>query len=356
MKPKIAFLPGDGVGPEVTRAALRVLEACVPHETREGLVGGAAIDATGDPLPPETVAICQESEVVFLGAVGGPKWEAGAVRPEQGLLRLRRALDVYANLRPARYLGLPTPLKESLVRQADILVVRELSGGVYFGEPRFEKPEEAVDTWRQTREEVKRVAHVAFKLARRRRKHVTSVDKANVLAASRLWRRVVIEVAAEYPDVTLEHRYVDAASFEILRVPHKFDVLLTDNIFGDILSDEAAAIAGSIGVLPSASLGPGPGLYEPIHGAAPDIAGKGIANPTGAILTVALMLEHVFRRPQMARAVEKAMVAALREVRTPDIGGHATTTELTDAVLRNLSWSRWSSDSEEEAVGAEWGV
>ena len=356
MKPKVAVLPGDGIGPEVTRAALRVLEACLPHAARVGLVGGTAIDASGDPLPPETVSLCRESDVVFLGAVGGPKWEAAAVRPEQGLLRLRRTLDVYANLRPARYLGLPTPLKESLVRQADILVVRELSGGVYFGEPRYEKPEEAVDTWRQTRDEVLRVAHVAFKLARRRKKHVTSVDKANVLAASRLWRRVVIEVAAEYPDVTLEHRYVDAASFEILRVPHAFDVILTDNIFGDILSDEAAAIAGSIGVLPSASLGPGPGLYEPIHGAAPDIAGKGIANPTGAILTVAMMLEHAFRRPQMARAVEKATVAALREVRTPDIGGHATTDQLTEAVLKNLSWSRWSNDTEEEPVGAEWGV
>ena len=356
MKPKLAVLPGDGIGPEVTRAALRVLEACLPYEAREALIGGAAIDATGDPLPPETVALCRESEVVFLGAVGGPKWEAAAVRPEQGLLGLRRTLDVYANLRPARYLGLPTPLKESLVRQADLLVVRELSGGVYFGEPRYEKPEEAVDTWRQTRDEVLRVAHVAFKLARRRKKHVTSVDKANVLAASRLWRRVVIEVAADYPDVTLVHRYVDAASFEILRVPHAFDVILTDNLFGDILSDEAAAIAGSIGVLPSASLGPGPGLYEPIHGAAPDIAGKGIANPTGAILTVAMMLEHAFRRPQIARAVEKATVAALREVRTPDIGGHATTDQLTEAVLKNLSWSRWSNDTEEEPVGAEWGV
>jgi 3-isopropylmalate dehydrogenase len=237
-----------------------------------------------------------------------------------------------------------------------MLVVRELSGGVYFGEPRYEKPDEAVDTWRQTRDEVLRVAHVAFKLARRRKKLVTSVDKANVLAASRLWRRVVSEVAAEYPDVTLEHRYVDAASFEILRVPHAFDVILTDNIFGDILSDEAAAIAGSIGVLPSASLGPGPGLYEPIHGAAPDIAGKGIANPTGAILTIAMMLEHAFRRPQMARAVEKATVAALCEVRTPDIGGHASTDQLTEAVLKNLSWSRWSNDTEEEPVGAEWGV
>jgi len=356
MKPKLAVLPGDGIGPEVTRAALRVLEACLPVETREAPIGGAAIDATGEALPQATVALCRESDVVLLGAVGGPKWEGGAVRPEQGLLGLRRALDVYANLRPARFLGLPTPLKESLVRQADILVVRELSGGVYFGEPRQEGEQEALDSWRQTRDEVVRVAHVAFKLARRRKKHVTSVDKANVLAASRLWRRVVIEVAAEYPDVTLEHRYVDACSFEILRVPHKFDVVLTDNIFGDILSDEAAAITGSIGVMPSASLGPGPGLYEPIHGAAPDIAGRGIANPTGAILTVALMLEHAFRRPQMAHAVENATVAALREVRTPDIGGHATTDQLTDAVLRHLNWSRWSNDTEEEPVGAEWGV
>ena len=356
MKPKIAVLPGDGIGPEVTRAGLRVLEACLPFEAREGLVGGAAIDATGEPLPAETVALCRDSAVVFLGAVGGPQWDQGKVRPEAGLLGLRRGLDVYANLRPARYLGLPTPLKEGLARHADILVVRELSSGVYFGEPRWEKPEEALDTWRQTADEVKRVAHVAFKLARRRKKHLTSVDKANVLAASRLWRRVVTEVGGEYPDVTLEHRYVDAASFEILRAPHTFDVIVTDNLFGDILSDESAALAGSIGVLPSASLGPGPGLYEPIHGAAPDIAGKGIANPTGAILTVALMLEHAFRRPQMARAVESAALAALRELRTPDVGGHATTEQVTDAVLRHLSWSRWTSEAEEEPVAADWGV
>ena len=357
MKPKIAVLPGDGIGPEVTRAALCVLEACMPFEASEALVGGAAIDATGDPLPAETVALCRESAAVFLGAVGGPKWDGAAARPEQGLLRLRRELGVYANLRPARYMGLPTPLREGLARQADILVVRELSGGVYFGEPRWLKDDEAVDTWRQTAEEVRRVAHVAFRLARQRRKHVTSVDKANVLAASRLWRRVVTEVAAEYGDVQLEHRYVDAAAFEILRSPHRFDVLLTDNLFGDILSDEAAAVAGSIGILPSASLGEGPGLYEPVHGAANDIAGKGVANPTGAILTVALMLEHAFRRPQLARAVESAVTAALREVRTPDVGGSATTTELTDAVLRNLKWARWSGDPEEEpAAHADWGV
>jgi 3-isopropylmalate dehydrogenase len=356
MKPKMALLPGDGIGPEVVRAAVRVLEACLPVETREAPIGGAGIDATGDPLPPDTLRLCRESDVVFLGAVGGPKWDAGPRRPEEGLLALRRGLDVYANLRPARYLGLPTPLKEGLARHADILVVRELSGGVYFGEPRWLKDDEAVDTWRQTAAEVRRVAHVAFKLARRRRKHVTSVDKANVLACSRLWRRVVTEIAAEYPDVTLQHRYVDAASFEILRAPHQFDVIVTDNMFGDILSDESAALAGSIGVLPSASLGDGPGLYEPIHGAAPDIAGKGIANPTGAILTVALMLEHAFRRPQMARAVESAAIAALRELRTPDVGGHATTEQVTEAVLRHLSWSRWSTDTEEEPVPAEWGV
>jgi 3-isopropylmalate dehydrogenase len=356
MRPKIAVLPGDGVGPEVTKAALRVLEACVPFEACHAAVGGAAIDATGDPLPASTLALCRESDHVLLGAVGGPQWEAADVRPEDGLLRLRRGLGVYANLRPARYLGLPTPLKEGLARHADILVVRELSGGVYFGEPRRLTAEAAIDTWQQTADEVRRVAHVAFRLARGREKHVTSVDKANVLACSRLWRRVVGEVAKEYPDVTLEHRYVDAASFELLRAPHRFDVILTDNLFGDILSDEAAALSGSIGVLPSASLGDGPGLYEPIHGPASDIAGRGIANPTGAILTVALLLEHGLRRPQLARAVEAAAVAALRELRTPDVGGHATTEQVTDAVLRHLAWSRWAADPAEEAVGADWGV
>jgi 3-isopropylmalate dehydrogenase len=356
MKPKIAVLPGDGVGPEVTRAALRVLEACLPFEPREGLVGGAAIGAVGDPLPPATIAACRESDAVLLGAVGDPRWEGERVRPEDGLLRLRRTLGVYANLRPARYLGLPTPLKEGLARHADILVVRELSGGVYFGEPRWLKDDEAVDTWRQTAAEVRRVAHVAFRLARRRRKHVTSVDKSNVLASSRLWRRVVGEVAREYPDVALEHRYVDAASLELLRAPHHFDVIVTDNLFGDILSDEAAALAGSIGVLPSASLGDGPGIYEPIHGPSLEIAGQGVANPTGAILAVALMLEHALRRPQMARAVEAAAVAALRESRTPDVGGHATTEQVTDAVVRHLSWSRWQVDAEDEPVGVDWGV
>jgi 3-isopropylmalate dehydrogenase len=357
MKPNVAVLPGDGVGPEVTAAALSVLQAVFPVEVREGLVGGIAIDETGDPLPKETLELCAGSQAVFLGAVGGAKWDGLPVRAEHGLLRLRRGLSLFANLRPARYLGLPTPLREGLARHADLLVVRELAGGVYFGEPRSLTAEVAINTWRQTADEVRAVSHVAFRLARQRRKLVTSVDKANVLEASRLWRRVVTEVAREYPDVALEHRYVDAASFEILRQPQHFDVILTENLFGDILSDEAAAVAGSIGVLPSASLGPGPGLFEPVHGAAPDIAGRGIANPTGAILTVALLLEHAFGQAPLARVVERSVLAALREVRTPDIGGVATTAQFTATVHRHLSWTRWTDETDEEALRVgEWGV
>ncbi|HEX9203975.1 MAG TPA: 3-isopropylmalate dehydrogenase [Vicinamibacteria bacterium] len=356
MKPTVTVLPGDGIGPEVTAAALSVLQACLPVEVREGLIGGAAIDATGDPLPPATLDLLEHSQAVFLGAVGGPKWDGGPARPEQGLLRLRRAMGVFANLRPARFLGLPVPLREGLARHANLLVVRELSSGVYFGEPRSISATEAVNTWRQTADEVRRVAHVAFQQARKRRKLVTSVDKSNVLEASVLWRRVVTEVAREYPQVTLEHRYVDAAAFEVLRSPQHFDVILTENLFGDILSDELAAVAGSIGVLPSASLGPGPGLYEPVHGAAPDIAGRGIANPTGALLSVALMLDHAFSRPDMARAVEGAVLATLREVRTPDVGGTGTTAQFTHAVHRHLAWSRWTEVGEEPQPAADWGV
>lgn len=358
-KPTIAVLPGDGVGPEVTRAALRVLEACMPFESREGQIGGVAIEATGDPLPAETVALCKQSDGVFLGAVGGARWDGETARPEMGLLGLRRELGVFANLRPARFLGLPTPLREGLARHADLLVVRELSSGVYFGEPRSLGEEEAVNTWRQTAKEIRRVARIAFTLAEGRRRQVCSVDKANVLETSRLWRRVVSEVAREHPDVQLEHRYVDGASFALLRAPQSFDVILTENLFGDILSDEAAAVAGSTGVLSSASFGSGPGLYSPVHGPADDLAGKGVANPVGAILSVALMLEHAFSKPQLARAVESAVVATLREKRTPDVGGGASTDEVTDHVLRHLQWSRWSADSdseEEPTAHADWGV
>jgi 3-isopropylmalate dehydrogenase len=351
----IAVLKGDGIGPEVTEAALSVLGACVPLRVREALIGGAAIDATGDPLPPATLETCLRSEAVLLGAVGGPRWE-GPVRAEEGLLRLRQSLGLFANLRPARFMGLPTPLREALARHADILVVRELSGGVYFGEPRGGDSTEAYNTWRQSAAQVRRVAHVAFRAARDRRRRVTSVDKANVLETSRLWRQVVTEVAREYPDVELEHRYVDAAAFELLKAPHRFDVVLTENLFGDILSDEVGVVGGSIGLLPSASLGEGPSLYEPVHGSAPDLAGHGTANPVGAILSVAMMLELSFGRAELARSVEAAVMATLREVRTPDLGGRATTAELTAAVRRNLDWLRWSHPSPEDEASYEWGV
>jgi 3-isopropylmalate dehydrogenase len=351
----IAVLRGDGIGPEVTEAALSVLGACVPLKVHEGVVGGAAIDATGDPLPPATLETCLRSEAVLLGAVGGPRWE-GPVRAEAGLLRLRQSLGLFANLRPARFMGLPTPLREALARHADILVVRELSGGVYFGEPRGGNDTEAFNTWRQTAAQVRRVAHVAFRAARRRRRRVTSVDKANVLETSRLWRRVVSEVAREYPDVELEHRYVDAAAFELLKAPHRFDVVLTENLFGDILSDEVGVVVGSIGLLPSASLGEGPSLYEPVHGSAPDLAGHGTANPVGAILSAAMMLELSFNRAELARSVEAAVMATLREVRTPDLGGRATSAEFTAAVRRNLDWLRWSHASPEDEASYEWGV
>jgi 3-isopropylmalate dehydrogenase len=352
----LAVLRGDGVGPEVIESALSVLGACVPVKVREARIGGAAIDASGDPLPPDTLEVCKTSDAVLLGAVGGPRWATGP-RPEDGLLRLRRGLGLYANVRVARDMGLPTPLREVLVRQADIVVVRELSGGVYFGEPRGLSPTAAFNTWRQTADEVRRVAHLAFNLARRRRNRVTSVDKANVLETSRLWRTVVTEVAREHPGVELEHRYVDAASFELLQAPRRFDVVLTENLFGDILSDELAAVSGSIGVLPSASFGDGPSLYEPVHGSAPDLVGRGIANPVGAILSVALLLEHSLARPDLAHAVQVAVATTLRERRTPDVGGTATTAEFTSAVLSNLAWARWASpDAEDTGLSYGWGV
>jgi 3-isopropylmalate dehydrogenase len=355
MLPTIAVLPGDGVGPEVIESALSVLGACLPVKVKEARIGGAAIDASGDPLPPETLATCRESQAVLLGAVGGPRWDKGAVRPEAGLLRLRRELGLFANLRPAKYLGLPTPLHEGLVRHADVLVVRDLLGGVYFGEPRGAGSDEAFNTWRQTREQTTRVAHAAFREARRRRRRVTSVDKANVLEASRLWRAVVTEIGEQYPDVELEHRYVDAMSFDLLKAPHRFDVLLCENLFGDILSDEAAAIVGSIGVLPSASIGLETPLFEPVHGSAPTLTGQGIANPVGAILSVAMLLEYGLGRPDLARSVERAVFETLREVRTPDIGGSSSTAEVTGAVHRHLAWLRWQ-EPQPEPVAYEWGV
>ena len=359
MVPTVAVLRGDGVGPEVIEAALSVLGAIHPVRIEEAPIGGAAIDAKGDPLPPETLALCRQSEAVLLGAVGGPKWESGAMRPEAGLLRLRQGLSLYANLRPARFMGLETPLRDGLVRHANLLIVRDLAGGVYFGEPRGTSADgsEAFDTWRQTVVQTERVAHVAFREARRRRRRVTSVDKANVLASSRLWRETVTKVAKQYPEIDLEHRYVDAMSFEMLQSPQRFDVILADNLFGDILSDEAAAVVGSIGLLPSASLGEGTPLFEPVHGSAPTIAGRGIVNPTGALLSIAMMLEYALKRPDQARLLEAAVAGALREAKTPDIGGSATTAELTALVHRHLGWLRHAEPSADEAVTTyEWGV
>ena len=319
MKAKITLLPGDGIGPEVVAAAVDVFAAVAERfghsfEYEERLIGGCAIDTHGTALPEDTLESCQQADAVLLGAVGGPKWDdpTAAVRPEQGLLGLRKALGLFANLRPVQpdpALLSASPLRPERLAGVDLLVVRELTGGIYFGQPRLrhkvlneetdQEETEAIDTMSYTESEVRRVAHLAFQLARQRRSKVTSVDKANVLECSRLWRQTVSQVAAEYPDVTLENLLVDAAAMHLLTRPASFDVMLTANLFGDILTDEASVLSGSMGNLPSASLGGATnslgkarGLYEPIHGSAPDIAGKGIANPIGTILSLALLLEH----------------------------------------------------------------
>jgi 3-isopropylmalate dehydrogenase len=347
MKAHIVTLPGDGVGPEVTAAAVAVLEAVgarYGHEFAfdEQLIGGAAIDATGQPLPAESLAACQGADAVLLGAVGGPKWSDpnAPVRPEQGLLALRAALGVYANLRPLQVhpaLAELSPLKNEKLENVDVLFVRELTGGAYFG-AKTRSADTATDECKYTVAEVERVARRAFELARGRRRHVTSVDKANVLETSRLWRSTVQRIAADYPDVKLEHQLVDSMAMLLLTQPNRYDVVVTENLFGDILTDEAAVLAGSLGLLPSASLGEGKaGLYEPIHGSAPDIAGHGVANPVGAILSVALLLRHSLGLETEAEAVETAVGQVLRDgPRSRDIGGSAGTAAVRDAVLAAL--------------------
>ncbi len=364
MQARIAVLPGDGIGSEVVAEAVKVLKRVAEvygHRFifEEALVGGAAIDAVGDPLPAETLQLCRASDAVLFGAVGGPKWDdaQAAVRPEQALLSLRKGLGLFANLRPVTvYPDLigASPLKPESIAGVDLLVVRELTGGIYFGQPRVEGSERAVDTMIYTRAEVERIAHVAFGLARERRRKVTSVDKANVLACSRLWRHTVDQVAQDYPDVALEHLLVDAATMHLLRRPRDFDVIVTGNMFGDILTDEASTLAGSMGMLPSASLredapstshrgepvepsGHRFGLYEPIHGSAPDIMGQGIANPLAAILSAAMLLRHSLGREDEAAAVEEAVSAVLKQgYRTRDIAEEGkqpiTTQEMGDLI------------------------
>ena len=343
MARRIVLLPGDGIGPEIIEPTLAVLDAVAPGELdyERHLFGGASIDAHGTALSDETLTACRGADAVLLAAVGGPKWDTTdphKPRPEQGLLGLRKDLNLFANLRPVRPLPAlyeASPLKREIIERTDLLVVRELTGGIYFGEKR-RTDGEALDACVYTREEVERIARVAFGAARAR---VTSVDKANVLETSRLWREVVHQIHGnEYPNIELEHLLVDNAAMRLIAAPRHFDVILTENMFGDILSDEAAMLTGSIGMLPSASLGDGgPGLFEPVHGSAPDIAGRGIANPLAMFLSAALMLRHGLSMEAQAAAVESAVDRALAEgLRTADLGGNATTAEATGAVLKHL--------------------
>ena len=357
MKAKIAVLAGDGVGREIVPEAVKVLKVVGEKfghsfEFANGDIGGQAIDKVGVPLPQDTLMLTKQSDAVLLGAVGGPKWEGldYSLRPERALLGLREALGLYANLRPAKLypnLADASTLKREIVEGIDILVVRELTGGIYFGKPKgIEKlpngQERGFNTEVYTTDEIRRIAKVAFEAARKRRKKVTSVDKANVLESSELWRRIVIEVQKNYPDVELKHIYVDNAAMQLVRNPRQFDVMLCNNMFGDILSDEAAMLTGSIGMLPSASVGAQVGLFEPIHGSAPDIAGKNIANPIATIASAAMMLSYAFKLDKEADLIEQAIVKTLDlGYRTKDIQSPGArllgTAEMGDAIVRNIN-------------------
>jgi 3-isopropylmalate dehydrogenase len=356
----ITLLPGDGIGPEVVAEAVRVLDVIArkynhSFHYKERLMGGCSIDTYGTSLTDETLADCQSADAVLLGAVGGPKWDDPKAkdRPERGLLALRKGLAVFANLRPVRVhpaLVDASPLKPERLQGVDILVIRELTGGLYFGQPKMREMrgdyEYAVDTLEYYDYEIKRIVELAFKLAEGRKKKVMSVDKANVLESSRLWRQVATRVGQEHPDVTLEHQLVDSAAMKLITGPASMDVVVTENMFGDILTDEASVLAGSMGMLPSASLSAAGvglphdrrmGLYEPIHGSAPDIAGKGIANPVGTILSTALMLRYSLKMETEAICIEKAVDEAITNgARTTDLGGTLTTRQMTDEIIKCL--------------------
>jgi 3-isopropylmalate dehydrogenase len=350
---KIAVLAGDGIGPEITAQAVRVIEALglgIGMET--ALVGGAGFDAAGDPLPQATLDVCERSDAILFGAVGGPQYDAlpRAQRPEQGLLRLRKHFDLYANLRPALVypeLAHASSLRPELVENLDLLIIRELTGDIYFGQPRGVRVNEAgeregFDTMRYTEPEIRRIAITAFEASRKRQRRVCSVDKANVLETTQFWRDVVIDVHKAYPDVELTHMYVDNAAMQLVRNPKQFDVMVTGNMFGDILSDEASMLTGSIGMLPSASINAkGFGMYEPIHGSAPDIAGKGVANPLATILSAAMLLRHSLNQEDAARRIEAAVRKVLSQgLRTADITEagckQVGTVAMGDAVLAAL--------------------
>lgn len=349
MKAHCVVLPGDGIGPEIVREAVTVMEVMAgigghSFTFTEYAFGGASIDRFGVPATPEMLDACSSSQAVLLGAVGGPKWDGvpAAIRAETGLLALRKHLGVFANLRPVSphpALVQASPLKPALLAGVNVLVVRELTGGLYFGRPRGTRVENgvehAVDTLEYSATEIARVVRLAFQLARGRKKKVTSVDKANVLESSRLWRKVATAVAAEFPDVQLEHMLVDTAAMRLVAAPASFDVVVTENMFGDILTDEASVLAGSLGLLPSASLGSGgPGLYEPIHGSAPDIAGKGIANPVGTVLSAAMLLRHSLGLEAEASVIEAAVRATIDDgILTPDLGGSAGTRAVADSIV-----------------------
>jgi 3-isopropylmalate dehydrogenase len=348
----ITLLPGDGIGPEVVHEAVRVLDELArkcnhTFHYKERLMGGCSIDKYGTSLTEETLADCQSADAILFGAVGGPKWDDPNARdrPERGLLALRKGLGVFANMRPVKVhpaLIDASPLKPERLKGVDILVLRELTGGLYFGQPKMREmrdgKEYAVDTLEYYDFEIRRILELAFRLAKNRKKKVTSVDKANVLESSRLWRQTATQVGKENPDVTLEHQLVDSAAMKLITGPASMDVVVTENMFGDILTDEASVLAGSMGMLPSASLSEtGVGLYEPIHGSAPDIAGRGIANPVGTILSAALMLRYSLKSEDEALIIERAVDQSITEgARTADLGGKLTTRQMTDEIIKHL--------------------